>query len=64
MKFRLRPGAPWNSDPSRMTLEVTRGNTTNLFPVTPEDIAALNSLVLQFNAAAPLPIDSYGSDLD
>lgn len=61
VRFRIREGRPWEvatGDPRTFTLEVTQGNVTSCFQITPEDIAALSSVALQYNSKASMPIEA------
>ena len=61
MRFRIRHHDPRllvTQAPSNLVLEITRGNATDVFALSRDDIAALSSLAFQLNANVPLPIET------
>jgi hypothetical protein len=60
MKFRLRRHDPKLFTASRggLVLEIIRGNTTDVFALTSEDVAALSALTFYVNAGRSLPIET------
>jgi hypothetical protein len=61
MRFRIRlhdPRLLIASAPSNLVLEITRGNSTDSFALSRDDIAALSALTFQLNAGMSLPLEA------
>jgi hypothetical protein len=60
VKFRIRAHDPklFVGNPGGLVLEITRGNMTDSFALTLDDLAALSALSFHWNAGQPLPIET------